>query len=165
MGVGNRWTLYLCRFPSFFPSLFVKKSLFLWRDFFFVFPVSLHTSIFFLSAAHMVFWGFFFVCSFSDSSTTSILFPFWNHFRTLWFFSLFLQVYFFILVHSARCDNIPQADPHYFNHPNYSWPLDRLLVFLISGQGYFTFLYGHPTHNIHNREGGRKEEQIITGLD
>ena len=39
-----------------------------------------------------------------------------------------------------------------------------LVVFLISGQGYFTFLYQHTKHNIHNREGGRKEEQAITGL-
>ena len=33
------------------------------------------------------------------------------------------------------CDNTLPADPHYLNHLNYSWPLDRLVVFLISGQG------------------------------
>ena len=32
------------------------------------------------------------------------------------------------------------------------------MVFLISGQGYFTFLYGYATHN---REDGRKEEQTV----
>ena len=31
------------------------------------------------------------------------------------------------------------------------------MVSLISGQGYFPFLSGHTKHNIHNREGGRKE--------
>ena len=59
-----------------------------------------------------------------------------------------------------QCDNTPPADPHYLNHPNYS----SLMVFLISSQGYFTFLYGHTTHNLNNREGGRKEEQTIRGL-
>ena len=38
------------------------------------------------------------------------------------------------------------------------------MVFLISGQGYFTFLYGHIKHNPHIQEGGRKEEETITGL-
>ena len=33
------------------------------------------------------------------------------------------------------------------------------MVSHISGQGYFTFLYGHTKHNIHNREGGRKENK------
>ena len=41
---------------------------------------------------------------------------------------------------------------------------NRHVVFLIPGLGYFTFLYGHTTHNIHNRESGTKEEQIITGF-
>ena len=57
------------------------------------------------------------------------------------------------------CENTPPADPHYLNFPNYSWPSGRLVVSLISGQGYFTFLYGHTKHNIHNREGGRKENK------
>ena len=35
----------------------------------------------------------------------------------------------------------------------------RLVFSLISDQGYFTFLYGHTKHNIHNREGGRKENK------
>ena len=67
-------------------------------------------------------------------------------------------------VYRSYCDNTLHADPHYLNHPNYSWPLDSLVFFLISDQGYFTFLYRHATCNIHNREGGRKEEQAITGL-
>ena len=33
------------------------------------------------------------------------------------------------------------------------------MVSLISGQGYFTFLYGRTKHNIHNQEGGRKENK------
>ena len=33
------------------------------------------------------------------------------------------------------------------------------MVSLISGQRYFTFLYGHTKHNIYNREGGRKENK------
>ena len=39
---------------------------------------------------------------------------------------------------------------------NHSWPVIRLVVFLISGQGYFTFLYRYAKHN---REGGRKKTQ------
>ena len=33
------------------------------------------------------------------------------------------------------------------------------MVSLLSGQPYFTFLYKHTKHNIHNREGGRKENK------
>ena len=40
-----------------------------------------------------------------------------------------------------------------------SWPSDRQVVSLVSGQGYFTFLYGHTKHNIHKREGRRKENK------
>ena len=36
---------------------------------------------------------------------------------------------------------------------------DRLVVSLISDQGYFTFLYGYTKYNIHNWEGGRKESK------
>ena len=46
--------------------------------------------------------------------------------------------------------------PSYLNFLNHSWPSDRLVVSLISGQGYFTFLYRHTKHN---REGGRKENK------
>ena len=49
--------------------------------------------------------------------------------------------------------------PHYLNLLNHSWPSDCLVVSHISSQGYFTFLYGHKKHNIHNREGGRKENK------
>ena len=62
------------------------------------------------------------------------------------------------------CHNTPLADPHYLNHSINSWPLDCLVVSLISGQGYFTFLYGRTEHNIHNREGGRKENKHGLGL-
>ena len=48
---------------------------------------------------------------------------------------------------------------HYLNLLNHSWPSNHLVVYLISGQGYFTFLYGHTKHNIHNQEGGRKENK------
>ena len=44
---------------------------------------------------------------------------------------------------------------------NHSGSSDRLVVSLISGQGYFTLPYGHTKHNIHNREGGRKEQTWI----
>ena len=44
----------------------------------------------------------------------------------------------------------------YINHWIYSCPSHRLVVSLISGQGYFTFLYGHTKHN---REEGRKENK------
>ena len=50
------------------------------------------------------------------------------------------------------------ANPYYLNQPNCSWPLESSSVFLISGQGYFTFLYRYAKHN---RGGGRKEEQTI----
>ena len=43
------------------------------------------------------------------------------------------------------------ADPHYLNLLNHSWPFDCLVVSLTSGQGYFTFLYGHTRHNIQTR--------------
>ena len=46
--------------------------------------------------------------------------------------------------------------PHYINLLNHSWPSDRLVVSLIFGPGYFTFLYGHAKYNIHNQEGGGK---------
>ena len=48
----------------------------------------------------------------------------------------------------------PLTDPHYFNLLNTSWPSDHLVVSFIFGQEYFTFLYGHTKHNIHDREGG-----------
>ena len=57
------------------------------------------------------------------------------------------------------CDTTPLAAPYYLNLLNQSWPSDRLVVSPISGQGYFTFLYGHTKHNIHNRERGRKENK------
>ena len=57
------------------------------------------------------------------------------------------------------CDNTPLANPHYLKLLKYSWPSDHLVVSLISGQGYFTFLYRYTKHNIHNREGGRKENE------
>ena len=50
--------------------------------------------------------------------------------------------------------------PHYLNPLKRSWPSDRLVVSLISGQRYFTFLFGHIKHNIHNREGARKENKL-----
>ena len=62
------------------------------------------------------------------------------------------------------CDNTPPADSHFLSFLNHSWLSDRLVVSLISGQGYFTFLYGHTKHNIHNREGERKKEQTNTDL-
>ena len=57
------------------------------------------------------------------------------------------------------CDNTPLADPHYLNLLSYSWPSDCLEVSLNSSQGYFTFLYRHIKHNIHNWEGGGKENK------
>ena len=60
---------------------------------------------------------------------------------------------------TTNCDNTPPANTHYLNLLNHSWPLDCQVVSLISGQGYFTFLYGHTKHNIHNREGGGKENK------
>ena len=39
-----------------------------------------------------------------------------------------------------NCNNPAPADPYYLNNPNYSRLLDPLVVFLISGLGYFTFL-------------------------
>ena len=44
---------------------------------------------------------------------------------------------------------------------NHSWPVIHLVVFLISGRGYFTFLYRYAKHN---REGGRKEQTNKHGL-
>ena len=61
--------------------------------------------------------------------------------------------------HGEWCDNTPPAGPHYLNFLNHSWPSDRLVVSLISGQGYFTFLYVHIKHKILNQEGGGKENK------
>ena len=58
-----------------------------------------------------------------------------------------------------NCDDT--AGPHYPNLLNHSWRSDRLVVSLISGQGYYTFLYRHTKHNMHNREGGRKEARSL----
>ena len=41
---------------------------------------------------------------------------------------------------------------------------DRLEDSHISDQEYFTFLYGHTKHNMHNRGGGRKENKHGLGL-
>ena len=57
------------------------------------------------------------------------------------------------------CDNILLAGQLYLNLLNHVWPSDCQVVSLIFSQGYFTFLYGHQKHNIHNREGGRKENK------
>ena len=57
------------------------------------------------------------------------------------------------------CDNTLLADSHYLNLLNQSWPSDRLVVSLISGEEYSTFLYGRIKDNIHNQEGGRKENK------
>ena len=44
---------------------------------------------------------------------------------------------------------------------NFSWPVIRLVVFfLISDEGYYTFLYGHIKYN---REGGRKRTNTDLG--
>ena len=56
-------------------------------------------------------------------------------------------------------DNTLPADPHYLNFLNHSWLSDCLVISLISSQRYFTFLYRHTKHNIHNREGGRIENK------
>ena len=57
------------------------------------------------------------------------------------------------------CNNTPTGRPLDLNLQNNSWPSDRLVVSLITGQKYFTFLYGHTRHNIHNREGEGKENK------
>ena len=72
---------------------------------------------------------------------------------------VFHTIFFF---HKSFYVNVtihPLAGPHYLNLLNYLWSSDRLVVSLISRQGYFTFLYKHTKHNIHNREGGRKENK------
>ena len=63
---------------------------------------------------------------------------------------------------SQRVNNVTihtLPGPHSLNLLNQSWPSYRRVVPLMSGQGYFTFLYGHTKHNIHNWEGGRKENK------
>ena len=111
--------------------------------FFFVFPVSLHSSIFF---------GFFFCCpqslldffsvrSSSDSSIPSCL--------------------LFILVHGARCDNTPLVGPHYLKLLNHSWPSDCLVVSLISGVFHIS-LQAHKTQ--HTKPSGWKKREHGLGL-
>ena len=57
------------------------------------------------------------------------------------------------------CDNITLADPYYLNLLNHSWPSNRLVVSLITGKEYLTFLNGHTKQNIHNWDVGRKENK------
>ena len=60
---------------------------------------------------------------------------------------------------TPNCDSTPPTDPHYLNQPNYTWPLE-----LSSGFSHLrpeVFHISLPTHKIHNRGGGRKEEQTI----
>ena len=57
------------------------------------------------------------------------------------------------------CDNTPPGDPHYLSFLNHSCASDHLVISLIYGQGYYTFLYGYTKHYIHNREFGRKENE------
>ena len=83
---------------------------------------------------------------------------------TFFFFFIPLAKSSFKLRIYANVTPYPQAGPHYLNLLHHSWPSDRLVVSLTPGQGYFTFLYKHTKHNIHNREGGRKEEQTIMDL-
>ena len=52
------------------------------------------------------------------------------------------------------CNNTPLANPHYLNLINNSLPSGRLVVSLISDQGYFTFLYGHTKHKLQAQEEG-----------
>ena len=89
--------------------LSLKKSLFVWRDFFFVFPVSLtrpFSSFFYCSQG---FWGFFLsVRSRTPPPPDSsyFLFPFWDHFRPLWYFFFFLKFSVYP-GRGAGCDNTP----------------------------------------------------------
>ena len=73
--------------------------------------------------------------------------------------------FFFIFYSDCFKDlcQYPLADPTISAFLSHSWPVIHLVVFFffISGQGYFTFLYGDAKHN---REGGRKEQTNKHGL-
>ena len=58
------------------------------------------------------------------------------------------------------CANTLPADPYYLNQPNYSWSSDSSSDFSHLWPGVFHIFLS--THKIHNREGGRKEEQTNT---
>ena len=66
--------------------------------------------------------------------------------------SVILGFIHFAFVRQRVCDNTPLACPLYLNHPNYSWSSNRLVVSLISGQGYFTFLYGNTTERVEEKK-------------
>ena len=55
----------------------------------------------------------------------------------------------------------PPANPTISASFNHSWLVIQVVVFLISGQGYFPFLYRYTNHN---REGGRKEQTDLGQL-
>ena len=138
------------------------RTPYLYRFLFFFFFLSF--SCFFLSLFFLLpllkrsFWTFFcpFVLRLTHSlDSFSFSFPFWNHFRPLWFFFFFSSGFLSILVYGARCDNTPRRPT-----PLYQLPLslmairsDRLVVSLIFDQGHYTFLYRCAKHN---REGGGK---------
>ena len=59
----------------------------------------------------------------------------------------------------AIFENTPLYGPHYLNILNHSWPSDRLVVSLISGQGYIIFLFRLLRHNIHKVEEKRTKKK------
>ena len=56
---------------------------------------------------------------------------------------------------TKSCNYTSPADPHYLNLPNNSRTLESSSVFLMSVQGYFTFLYQHTKYTTEVREKGR----------
>ena len=54
------------------------------------------------------------------------------------------------------------TDPHYLNHPNYSWSFESSSGFSQLWPGVFHITL--PTHKIHNREGGRKRRTNKHGI-
>ena len=61
-----------------------------------------------------------------------------------------------------QCDDTPPAGPHYLNLLNHSWPSDRLVVSLISGQGYHISLRTRKTQ--HTLLRGWKKREHGLGL-
>ena len=92
---------------------------------------------FFFSLFLSFFLSFFYIVSFRFYSLHSFLyFPFFP-ISILFFFLSFISILFLFLCYSLW--QYTEADPHY---PNFLKPLLAIgssLIFLISGQGYFTF--------------------------
>ena len=142
-----------CRFLSFFLPLF--KKYFCAEGFCFCFSclsTHVHFLLFFYCSQGL--WGFFLFVRLQllhSFDSFPFLFSFRNHFRPLWLFFFFLGFTFYP-DHGTRCDYTQPADPHYHNHPKYSWPLESSNGFSHLRPGGFYIPFQPSTYTIERME-------------